>query len=519
MSSDAEAPQSAELAFARTLGLFDATMIGVGAMIGAGIFVLTGIAAGESGPASILAFALNGAVTLLTAFAYAELATAIPEAGGGYAYVRRAFPGAVGFTAGWMLWFAYTVACSLYALGFAGYFWEFFLKYLPRVSEGAFGLVGEGGAILLVTLLIGVAFIRLNARGAEVTGKTENVLTVTKLFVLGIFIVYGLRRVADMPDQAVQSFTPFFPEGMGGVFVAMGLTFIAFEGYDLIATVAEEIKEPEKNIPKATFLCLGITMVMYLLILFVSLAAVTTPDGQPSWQFLGDYGETAIVRAAEGFMPAFGVAIIVFGGLLSTMSALNATVMASSRVAFSMRRRARQDAARRLCDGRSVGAGAPFLGFRWSEAFFSWSQVGSRGAGLFRSPRVRLLSAPLAHGILGAHLGSTEVTPNAGRPTPGLTLAPPPSPPRRLPGGPGAAPAGCSDLVMPRLPVSTRSTGQGICLARSSRVARRTSLRTAQALTIPTRRPPDTHLSFGAPGMARPADRRAVTVRRKPSGK
>ena len=338
MSSDADAPQSAELAFARTLGLFDATMIGVGAMIGAGIFVLTGIAAGVSGPASILAFALNGAVTLLTAFAYAELATAIPEAGGGYAYVRRAFPGAVGFTAGWMLWFAYTVACSLYALGFAGYFWEFFLKYLPGVSEGVFGLVGEGGAILLVTLLIGVGFIRLNARGAEVTGKAENVLTVTKLFVLGIFIVYGLRRVVDMPDQAVQSFTPFFPEGMGGVFVAMGLTFIAFEGYDLIATVAEEIKEPEKNIPKATFLCLGITMVMYMLILFVSLAAVTTPDGQPSWRFLGDYGETAIVRAAEGFMPAFGVAIIVFGGLLSTMSALNATVMASSRVAFSMGR-------------------------------------------------------------------------------------------------------------------------------------------------------------------------------------
>ena len=136
----------------------------------------------------------------LTAFAYAELATAIPEAGGGYAYVRRAFPGAVGFTAGWMLWFPYTVVCSLYALGFAGYFWEFFLKYLPSVSEGVFGLLGEGGAILLVTLLIGVGFIRLNARGAEVTGKAENVLTVTKLIVLGIFIVYGLHPVLPRGD-------------------------------------------------------------------------------------------------------------------------------------------------------------------------------------------------------------------------------------------------------------------------------------------------------------------------------
>ena len=338
MSSNAEGSTPGAPAFARDLGLFDATMIGVGAMIGAGIFVLTGIAAGESGPASILAFALNGAVTLLTAFAYAELATAIPEAGGGYAYVRRAFPGAVGFTAGWMLWFAYTVACSLYVLGFAGYFWEFFLKYLPNLAEGAFGVVGEHGAILLVTLLVGVLFIRLNVRGAEVTGKAENVLTVTKLLVLGVFIVYGLRRVFEEPGQAAASFSPFLPQGMGGVVVAMGLTFIAFEGYDLIANLAEEIKEPEKNIPRATFIALGVTMIMYLLILFVSLAAVRPPDGRPSWRFLGDYGETAIVRAAEGFMPAFGVAVIVFGGLLSTMSALNATVMASSRVAFSMGR-------------------------------------------------------------------------------------------------------------------------------------------------------------------------------------
>ena len=138
--------------------------------------------------------------------------------------------------------------------------------------------------------------------------------------------------------QTAEAFNPFFPRGMSGVIVAMGLTFIAFEGYDLIATVAEEIEDPETNIPRATFISLAITVVMYLLILFVSLAAVRPPGGEPAWQFLGEYGETAIVRAAEGFMPSFGVAVIVFGGLLSTMSALNATILASSRVAFSMAR-------------------------------------------------------------------------------------------------------------------------------------------------------------------------------------
>jgi amino acid transporter len=328
---------SSQTTFARDLGLFDATMIGVGAMIGAGIFVLTGMAAGVAGPASILAFALNGVVTLMTAFAYAELASAVPRAGGGYSYVRMAFPGALGFTSGWMLWFAYTVACSLYALGFAGYFWELFLKYFPGVTHAFFGVVGEHAPTLFVTLFIGVAFIALNARGAAVTGKAENALTIAKLVVLGVFIFYGLEKVLGAPDAAAQQFRPFFPFGSGGVIVAMGLTFIAFEGYDLIATVAEEIKEPERNIPRATFIALAITVTMYLLILFVSLGAVSAGD-RPSWQFLGEYGETAIVRAAEDFMPAFGVAVIVFGGLLSTMSALNATVMASSRVAFSMAR-------------------------------------------------------------------------------------------------------------------------------------------------------------------------------------
>jgi amino acid transporter/nucleotide-binding universal stress UspA family protein len=335
--SNKKGKKESQPTFARDLGLFDATMIGIGAMIGAGIFVLTGIAAGEAGPASILSFALNGAVTLLTAFAYAELASAIPKAGGGYSFVKMAYPGAMGFVSGWMLWFAYTVACSLYALGFAGYFWEFIHKYIPFISNGFYSLLGNKVPALLVTIFIGIIFIWLNARGAEVTGKAENVLTLSKLAVLGIFVYFGLSEILGNPHQVKESFTPFFTKGLSGVFIAMGLTFIAFEGYDLIATVAEEIKSPEKNIPRATFIALGTTTLIYLLILFVSLAAIN-PGGVPSWEFLGKFKETAIVRAAENFMPSFGIALIVFGGLLSTSSALNATVMAASRVAFSMGR-------------------------------------------------------------------------------------------------------------------------------------------------------------------------------------
>ncbi len=349
---------------ARTLGVFDATMIGVGAMIGAGIFVLTGIAAGEAGPAAILAFALNGLVTLLTAFAYAELASAIPEAGGGYAFVKRVFPGLVGFIAGWMLWYAYTVACALYAVGFGGYFLELLHSYFPSVSEAFVGIAGRSGAVAMVTLAISAFFISLNVIGADVTGKAENVITMGKIVVLGIFIAFGLLAIGREPSLLGDNFSPFLPKGMGGIVAAMGLTFIAFEGYDLIATVSEEIKDPTHSIPKATFASLGIAVIIYLLIILVSIGAVDvtgftdTFGRQPAeldvpgahvldpddptintvWEVLGIYKETGIVRAAENFMPAVGVLIIVFGGLLSTMSALNATVLASSRVAFSMGR-------------------------------------------------------------------------------------------------------------------------------------------------------------------------------------
>jgi basic amino acid/polyamine antiporter, APA family len=116
-----------EVTLSRTLGLFTITMIGVGGMIGAGIFVLPGIAAGIAGPGLVLVFLLNGLVTLLTATSYAELGSAFPEAGGGYLWVKEGLGGAQGFLAGWMSWFAHVVAGSLYALGFGRFAAELWL--------------------------------------------------------------------------------------------------------------------------------------------------------------------------------------------------------------------------------------------------------------------------------------------------------------------------------------------------------------------------------------------------------
>ncbi len=329
--------EEVEVSFARNLGLFDATMIGIGAMIGAGIFVLTGIAAGEAGPAALVAFALNGLVTLLTAFSYAELASVYPKSGGGYSYIAKAFPGPAGFAAGWMLWFCYIIACALYALGFGSYFWEFIQSYFSPIANSVFDLAGHQAPALMITAVVSVVFILINMRGTALTGSVENIITMAKIIILGIFILFGLKRIFDVPGVALTNFTPFMPKRVGGVVIAMGLTFIAFEGYDLIATVAEEIKAPEKTIPRATLISLIVTVFIYLMIVLVCIGAIQ-PESGTSWEFLGRYQETAIAKAAESFMPSLGVALIIFGGLLSTVSALNATILASSRVAFSMSR-------------------------------------------------------------------------------------------------------------------------------------------------------------------------------------
>ncbi|MDA2937920.1 amino acid permease [Acidobacteria bacterium AH-259-A15] len=315
----------------RDLSLFDITMVGVGAMIGAGIFVLTGIAAGTAGPALILAFSLNGVVTIFTAMVYAELGSAIPEAGGGYMWVKEGLPAWNAFLAGWMSWFAHAVAGSLYALGFGSYF-ELVLR---NFHMSPFGLSGE---LLHKVLAVAVAllFVGINFKGVSETGKVGNVVTLGKIFILGIFIASGLLAIFRNPSY-LDKLTPFAPEGMTGVLMAMGLTFIAFEGYEIIVQAGEEVKNPRKNIPKAIFLSLAIVIPIYLLVAFTALGAVNPQSGQATWEWLGQHAELGLAEAARQFMP-LGTTLLLIGGLLSTMSALNATTFSSTRVSFAMGR-------------------------------------------------------------------------------------------------------------------------------------------------------------------------------------
>lgn len=314
----------------RDLSLFSVTMIGVGAMIGAGIFVLTGIAVGVSGPAILIAFLLNGIVAFFTASAYAELGSSIPEAGGGYLWVKESLPQPSGFLSGWMSWMAHSVACSLYAVGFGAYFGEVLLEF--KIMPAFDPLLLKK----LLAVLVVIIFSYINYRGAKETGKAGNIATVMKILILLIFVFLGSRIIIFQEPFRFTHFTPFFPKGFLGILTAMGLTYIAFEGYEIIAQSGEEIKNPKKNIPKAIFLSLIIVIPIYIFVAFVALGVVN-PEGMSAWDFLADKKEIAMVEAAR-HISIWGSAILLFGGLLSTISALNATIYSSSRVSFAMGR-------------------------------------------------------------------------------------------------------------------------------------------------------------------------------------
>lgn len=310
------------------------TLIGVGGMIGAGIFVLTGVAAGVAGPALVLVFLLNGIVTTFTAMSYAELGSAFPEAGGGYLWVKEGLGGTHGFMAGWMSWFAHVAAGSLYALAFG----RFASELVTMAGLPTMGLTTYQLTLGFMTLII-IGFTTLNYLGASETGKVGNIVTITKVSILGVFVLFSFLAMLRTDAWVTRFTTGFLPNGPLSIFVAMGLTFIAFEGYEIIAQSGEEAINPKRNIPRAIFGAIAIAVTIYILVSITAIGATVAPAGMKAYEYLGQKKEIAIIEVAQQVFPfGIGGVVLLISGLVSTMSALNATTYSSSRVSFAMGR-------------------------------------------------------------------------------------------------------------------------------------------------------------------------------------
>ncbi len=295
--------------FRRNVGLFMAVMIGIGAMMGPGIFALPSEVAGSIGPLGIVAYLAMGLLTVFTALNYSEMGAAIPIAGGGYSFTSRVLPRPVAFLTGWFFWIGNTLACALYAVIFALTIRNYFL---PDAS--VFLLVGATTA----------TFTLANLRGQAEALKTITVMNVVELLVLVGMGVLGAFHVEPA------NLEPLAPMGWGELVPTMGLIYISYVGFDLITVAAEEIVEPQETIPRAILITLGVGIAIYVGLLWVMMGVVDHRELAET--------STPVIFVAEHLMGGWGRWAGIVATVMASLSAFSVTLGASSRVLFALGR-------------------------------------------------------------------------------------------------------------------------------------------------------------------------------------
>ena len=305
--------KSAPIAFKKTMGLLGATTLGVGALMGAGLYVLVGIASAEAGPALPVAYVICGGLTFLSVMMFADLSRRLPISGGGYAYAYHQLGSFWGFMVGWSLAVGSIFACAMYAYGFGSYF----ASFLPQRLSGelTYKLLASG---LVVVLLF------LGTRSGKGGDRVQQIFTWGNLLVLLVLVGVAI------PLMTGAHFTPFLPNGAAGVGSAISLIYISFFGYQLIANSAEEINSAKKTVPRAMGIAMGIALVFYVLVGIVSVGAI-------DWKELAADDAPLVLLASRAVGP-WGAWLIGAGGILASGAALNSTIVSQSRQIFAMGR-------------------------------------------------------------------------------------------------------------------------------------------------------------------------------------
>jgi len=319
----------------RSIGVLGAVGVGVGAIVGGGILALSGVAFAAAGPGAIVAFALNGFVAVLTALSFAELSSAFPESGGTYTFAKKVLSVQAAFMVGWVVWFASIAASVLYAIGFGAYA----VAGLGKLWQTALGAVPEWltGRTMVLELAVAAAALYALSLTRKVAGGGQWA-TVGKLIVFSLIIGGGIWALSDEPAGLVgKRMSPFLPFGGLGLLQAMGYTFISLQGFDLIAAVAGEVRDPGRTIPRAMLLSLLTALFVYLPFLFV-IATVGVKSGESITAMSADSPGTVVAVAVENFMGPVGFWLVILAAILSMLSALHANLFAASRIALAMAR-------------------------------------------------------------------------------------------------------------------------------------------------------------------------------------
>ncbi|HVQ00909.1 MAG TPA: amino acid permease [Candidatus Thermoplasmatota archaeon] len=291
----------------KSFGLFDAFNVGIGAIIGAGIFIVTGIGASLAGPALLLSLLISAGIAAFTALSFAELSMRIPKEGGGYEFAHELVSPFAGFITGWLWLISNVVVGAVVSLGFAHYF-ALFVPIPVHIT-----------AVVACVLITTINY--LGARDLEVV---NNILVVFKLFVLACFIVIGIGavRVGNITSS-------FFPHGGVGVLQGAAIMFFAFAGFARITIIGEEVRDPKKTIPRAIILALAVSTLVYVLVSYTAIGLV-------GYQGLANSGSPlADAARLEGNT---AMLLIALGALAATFSVLLTTLLGTSRVSFAMSR-------------------------------------------------------------------------------------------------------------------------------------------------------------------------------------
>lgn len=297
----------------RSLGLLEATAIGLGTMIAAGIFSLSGLAVSEIGSSAVFSFVIAALIGGTTAAAYSEFASVYSESGGGYLFASRTFDNDyLVYIEGFMLFMGYSATTAFYLATMGEWFHEFIFAAPPWAPA----------------VFVAVALGYLNARGTKESGTFQVIVTAAKVLVLLVFI--GGAFLFQPPTKTVSTFMNSFSSDVVGILRIAALAFITFFGFSAIAANAGEIKKPRRTVP----LSIAISMVtVTILYSFVIMAMVNSPV--PA-EVVAEQGETAMGSVAEAFLGPYGLWLIVAGAIFSMVSASNASILAASRIGYLM---------------------------------------------------------------------------------------------------------------------------------------------------------------------------------------